>query len=143
MRALENDLPPNITLPNGFTEPQIIFPGAIAIQGPKYDEKVTAKADIDRLSSHLVSGFWRDSLPLIIVADDSDFVSQDMDNFLWVTFTRSNPATDIHGLQSRVVDKHWICDNAMIIDARLKPHHAPPLIEDPKITKKVKRFIYK
>jgi 4-hydroxy-3-polyprenylbenzoate decarboxylase len=24
-----------------------------------------------------------------------------------------------------------------VIDARIKPHHAPPLIEDPEITKKV------
>jgi len=74
------------------------------------------------------------------VADDSSFVAENMNNFLWVTFTRSNPATDIHGLNNTIVDKHWSCNGAMIIDARLKPHHAPPLVEDPDVTGKVKNW---
>ena len=34
-------------------------------------------------------------------------------------------------------DKHWGCQGSLVIDARIKPHHAPPLVEDPKITAKV------
>lgn len=142
-RALENDLPSDLTLPDGFAEPKIIFPGAVAVQGPVYNERKAADADIRRLSSHLESGSWSDGLPLIIVADESSFVAEDMNNFLWVTFTRSNPATDIHGLNSRIIDKHWSCDKAMIIDARLKPHHAPPLVEDPGVTRLVDAKINK
>ena len=59
------------------------------------------------------------------------------DNFLWTTFTRSNPATDIHGIESFEKDKHWGCLGALVIDARGKPHHAPPLVEDPKISRRV------
>jgi 4-hydroxy-3-polyprenylbenzoate decarboxylase len=29
---------------------------------------------------------------------------------------------------------------ALIIDARLKPHHAPPLVEDPAASRAVERF---
>ena len=31
----------------------------------------------------------------------------------------------------------------VIIDARTKPHHAPPLIPDPEVEKKIERFFVK
>ncbi|MBL8856722.1 MAG: 3-octaprenyl-4-hydroxybenzoate carboxy-lyase, partial [Planctomycetaceae bacterium] len=58
-------------------------------------------------------------------------------NFLWVTFTRSNPAVDIDGIGATTLHKHWGCRGSLVIDARLKAHHAPPLIEDPEVTKRV------
>ena len=58
-------------------------------------------------------------------------------NFLWVTFTRSNPSHDVHGVSSFIEHKHWGCEGPLLIDARLKPHHAPPLIEDPEVTRRV------
>ena len=33
--------------------------------------------------------------------------------------------------------KHWGCEGALVIDARLKPHHAPPVVEDPAVAKRV------
>jgi 4-hydroxy-3-polyprenylbenzoate decarboxylase len=74
---------------------------------------------------------------LIVLVDDSGFTARSLNNFLWVTFTRSNPAKDIHGVGEFTCDKHWGCRGPLIIDARIKPHHAPPLVEDPLITKKV------
>jgi 4-hydroxy-3-polyprenylbenzoate decarboxylase len=64
-------------------------------------------------------------------------VARDLQNFLWVTFTRSNPAVDIDGVESFTEDKHWGCHGSLVIDARLKPHHAPPLVEDPEVTRRV------
>ena len=75
--------------------------------------------------------------PLIIICDDSDFLSKNLNNFLWATFTRSNPSHDIHGVDSFVENKHWGCRGSLIIDARIKPHHAPPLVKDPEIEKRV------
>lgn len=85
-----------------------------------------------------VSG-WKcpDEFPLVVIVDDSTFASQSMSNFLWVTFTRSNPAVDIHGVGEFVQHKHWGCAGPLVIDARIKPHHAPPLIEDPDVTRRV------
>jgi 4-hydroxy-3-polyprenylbenzoate decarboxylase len=74
---------------------------------------------------------------LLIVCDDSDFVAHSLNNFLWVTFTRSNPSHDIHGMHSFIEHKHWGCKGALIIDARIKPHHAPELVKDPAVEKKV------
>ena len=141
VRELAHDLPTDLSLPYGFNDPHILLPGAIAIEGPTYQQQETAGEDIKILSSHLESGPWCAGLPLIIVVDDSRFTSEDINNFLWVTFTRSNPAADIHGLRSQIINKHWGCEQAIIIDARLKPHHAPPLIEDPKVTTRCDDFM--
>ncbi|MCK6648064.1 MAG: 3-octaprenyl-4-hydroxybenzoate carboxy-lyase, partial [Bacteroidia bacterium] len=75
--------------------------------------------------------------PMIIVCDDSDFVAKNINNYLWVTYTRSNPSHDIYGIGSFTENKHWGCKGSLVIDARIKPHHAPPLEKDPEIEKRV------
>lgn len=75
--------------------------------------------------------------PLIVVVDDSPFAAATLNNWLWVTFTRANPAADIHGIESFIAEKHWGCHGSVVIDARIKPHHAPPLVEDPEVTRRV------
>ena len=81
-----------------------------------------------------------DAFPLVVLVDDSEFAPRTLDNFLWVTFTRSNPAADVTASASVVVDKHWGCQGPLVIDARIKPHHAPPLEEDPEVTARVDRL---
>jgi len=78
-------------------------------------------------------------IPLVVIADDAKFVAENFANWLWVTFTRSNPSHDVYGVDSFVEHKHWGCRGALIIDARIKPHHAPPLIEDANVTAKVEK----
>ncbi|MCS7205298.1 MAG: UbiD family decarboxylase [Leptospiraceae bacterium] len=80
---------------------------------------------------------------LIVLCDDVKFVAKNFSNFLWVTFTRSNPATDIYGPFSFIKDKHWGCKNPLIIDARKKPYLPPELEIDKKTLFKVKRFFEK
>jgi 4-hydroxy-3-polyprenylbenzoate decarboxylase len=77
------------------------------------------------------------SFPLIVLVDASDFAGESLRNFLWVTFTRSNPAADVHGIGAFVRQKHWGCRGSLVIDARLKPQHAPPLEEDAEIARRV------
>ena len=77
---------------------------------------------------------------MILFVDDADFTVRTLNNLLWVTFTRSNPSHDVYGVGSFIENKHWGCHGPLIIDARLKPHHAPPLVEDPRITRKVDRL---
>jgi 4-hydroxy-3-polyprenylbenzoate decarboxylase len=76
----------------------------------------------------------------LIVVDDSDFVSRNLNNFLWTLFTRSNPADDIYGVGGKTVSKHWGCNGPLVIDARIKPHHAPPLEEDPATVRRVEEL---
>jgi 4-hydroxy-3-polyprenylbenzoate decarboxylase len=77
------------------------------------------------------------AFPLIVLVDDAELTARTLNNFLWVTFTRSNPAADIDGIGAFIEDKHWGCRGSLVIDARRKPQHAPPLVEDPAVTKRV------
>ena len=77
------------------------------------------------------------AFPLIVLVDDAEFTARTLNNFLWVTFTRSNPAADIAGIAAFISQKHWGCRGSLVIDARIKPHHAPPLVEDAAVTRRV------
>ncbi len=133
-RSLTSLLPEGLKLPEGFSEPRIVSPGIMAVQAPTYR---VGNTDARRFSDDLSTGEAINQFPLIVLVDDSEFVSRDLSNFLWVTFTRSNPAVDIDGIRAFMEDKHWGCRGSLVIDARLKPRHAPPLIEDPAVSRRV------
>ena len=80
---------------------------------------------------------------LIILCDDASFTAADLRNFVWVTFTRCNPSHDIYGIGEFSIHKHWGCTGPLVIDARIKPHHAPPVLLDPAVEKKVDRIFEK
>ncbi len=124
-RTLGNTIPTSLTLPEGFGKPLVSMPGILLLQGPKFTIE-TAKTDIDSLAQKLPTELQK-THPLIIVVDDSQFVAEEEANFLWVVFTRSNPAIDIYGVDSFTKNKHWGCRGSLIIDARIKSHHAPEL----------------
>jgi 4-hydroxy-3-polyprenylbenzoate decarboxylase len=137
-RDLPTELPTGLRLPDGFRDPRLCLPGVLAVKGPPCtasrgcdDPAMTAFAEA------FGPGDPINTFPLVLVVDDSDFVARTLNNFLWVAFTRSNPAADIYGVGSAMVCKHWGCGGALIIDARTKPHHAPPLEDDPAIEKRV------
>ncbi|MDP6909080.1 MAG: hypothetical protein QF371_06220, partial [Flavobacteriales bacterium] len=123
-----------IDLPAGFSEPRITLPGVLIIKGPKYINN----NDIQGLSDSLAHQQDKlTGLPLIVLVDDSEFVAMNINNFLWVTFTRNNPSHDVHGVAAFEEHKHWGCRSSIIFDSRIKPHHAPELVKDPVIEKKV------
>ena len=107
---------PTIELPSGFLKPKLVSSGNLVVQG---------KGDIKELISCLEKQNM-EGIGLITLVDDAHFVSEDFSNWLWVTFTRSNPAYDIYGLDAANKNKHFSC-SIPIIDARIKPHHAPVL----------------
>ena len=137
-RALPSELPSGFSLPthpSGLSSPRVCLPGVLAVSGPAYAthgaawlESVCAELPL----SHAINAF-----PWVVVCDDSEFCARNLGNFLWTTFTRSNPAADIQGVGARVRDKHWGAQGALFIDARIKPGHAPPLIEDPTVSARV------
>jgi 4-hydroxy-3-polyprenylbenzoate decarboxylase len=138
-RKLLNTLP-RVDWPSDFKNPQLVLPGVLTIQLPGYTGQVDAMQHVEELSAKVsVSAF--DGIALIILCDNSSFTAKSINNFLWVTFTRSNPATDIYGVGSSTKNKHWGCTGPVIIDARKKPHHAPELIKDMEVEKNVNRIL--
>jgi 4-hydroxy-3-polyprenylbenzoate decarboxylase len=111
----------------------VALPGILAVQGPP----AAGKDEVEAFCSFFGPGDPLNAFPLVVVADDSEFAARTLDNFLWTTFTRSDPAADIHGIGASIAQKHWGCTGALVIDARSKPHHAPPLEEDPEVVRRV------
>jgi 4-hydroxy-3-polyprenylbenzoate decarboxylase len=133
---LATEVPGDLRLPDGFGAPRVVMPGVLAVEGPGREAAHNSGAGTPRLA---VQGFGGgvQRFRWIIVVDDSHFVAESLRNFLWVTFTRANPAADIHGVDSFTQEKHWGCRGPLVIDARLKPHHAPPLVEDAEVSRRV------
>ncbi|MEZ6067587.1 MAG: hypothetical protein R3B90_18185 [Planctomycetaceae bacterium] len=157
------DRPPqHPDLPDGFGPIELAMPGVLVVTAPPCpgmqpaaERLVAAVQDPPRdagwspRQSRRVDGVleqfcrWLDATrglhdyPLVVLVDDARFAARSLDNFLWVTFTRSNPASDIAGGRSFEVDKHWGAAGPLVIDARIKPHHAPPLAIDAAVSRKI------
>lgn len=140
-RKLGTKLPADFSLPIGFGEARFALPGVLAIKSPPFRNEESYAAGRE-LALHL-ERYELEEIPLILMVDDAEFVSATLNNFLWVTFTRANPSHDIHGVRAFTQFKHWGCRGPLIIDARIKPHHAPPLVSDPAIVKKVDKLFSK
>lgn len=126
-RTLPTTVPP-LTLPDGFTDARVALPGVLV---------VTAKADPERFCAAFDARAAINAFPLVVLVDDAAFACASLENLLWVTFTRSDPARDVRGIEAFVVDKAWGCHGSIVVDARRKPHHAAPLIEDPAVMRRV------
>jgi 4-hydroxy-3-polyprenylbenzoate decarboxylase len=161
--SLARELPPELQLPPFVRNPRLAMPGVLAIEGPRlpgpsfdYDaarrgvatgqrveqqglEQVAheSQRQLRDICSELGNCPGVDHLRLVLVVDDADFVAANLNNLLWTTFTRANPATDIDGVGAATHNKHWGCRGPLVIDARTKPHHAPVLEEDPEVTRRV------
>jgi 4-hydroxy-3-polyprenylbenzoate decarboxylase len=140
-RELATALPTDFTLPDDFSKPAFALPGVLAIEGPAFAGP-EAYQDGERLAQHL-ERFDLPGIPLIVLCDDSAFLGATLNNFLWAAFTRANPSHDIHGVKAFIEHKHWGCRGPLIIDARIKPHHAPPLIPDRQAQERVDRLFAK
>lgn len=137
-RELPRELQGDLRLPDGFRDPRVALPGVLTIAGPAFSPEEHGG---DRAIQNFCAGYGEhdaiNRFPLVIVVDDSEFTARTLNNLLWTTFTRSNPAADIHGIASLIEQKHWGCRGALVIDARSKPHHAPPLVEDAEVSRRV------
>jgi len=141
IRTLEAKLPDDFSLPLGFSAPRFVQPGILAIQGKSFENE-SSRVEIDKLTAHL-SRFDLRHIALVVVCDDSVFLTETLNNFLWPTFTRTNPSHDIYGVDSFTSFKHWGCRGPLVMDARIKPHHAPVLEPDKNVVYKVDRLFSK
>ncbi len=141
-RELNAELPENFELPYGFSNPRFVQKGILAITGPRFPHESLGAATANQLATHLIK-YDLSHIPLIVLCDDSDFLAQNFNNYLWATYTRANPSHDIYGVRSFIQHKHWGCESALIIDARKKTHHAPELVPDPEVSKKVDKLFAK
>jgi 4-hydroxy-3-polyprenylbenzoate decarboxylase len=137
VRALAHELPAGFKLPAGFSAPALCMPGVLAVTAPRASNPAS-NADVDPdLARFCRELTVPEGFALIVLCDDGAFCAQSLHNFVWVTFTRSNPARDVHGPGSFTRHKHWGCTGPLVIDARSKPELPPVLESDPAVSARV------
>lgn len=116
----------------GFRNARLVAPGILAVEGPAHNQERGLPDPVAQGFCDMLSG-WKEAsgFPLLVICDDADFCAASFSNFLWVAFTRSDPAADIYGVNAQTVARHWTCFPPLVIDARIKAFHAPALADDP------------
>lgn len=144
IRRLATEVPSILNELTGFEQPKLVMPGVIAIKTKSFTNYETVKEEMNMLNLQLYEALDQlQQVAIIVVCDDAEFVAANMRNYLWVTYTRCNPSHDMHGIKASVVNKHWGCEGPLVIDARIKPHHAPPVEKDPAVEKRIDRLFEK
>ncbi len=111
-------------LPQGLGEVLVFCPGCLVIGGPSFAEEPGAAA---RFAAHPAFADW----PLLVLTDEPRRAAASPINFLWTTFTRFEPAADIHAAATTVLRNHLAYRAPVLIDARLKPGFPAELRADP------------
>lgn len=143
-RELCREVPNELKELKNFQNPQLCMPGVVVLQTARFSDYATAQAEMQQLDEQLNTQLASLSgVAIIVVADDAEFVAATMNNYLWVTYTRCNPSHDMYGIASFQENKHWGCKGPLVIDARIKKHHAPPVEKDPAVEKKIDRLFNK
>ena len=92
---------------------EVFCPGCLVVQGPGYSDEESLGERVAR------SGAF-DDWQLVVLHDDAE-VAKSSDKFLWATWTRFNPATDIHAKEVNLQNNHIGYTAPVVIDARMKP----------------------
>jgi 3-polyprenyl-4-hydroxybenzoate decarboxylase len=114
VRDLPRAFAPPVQPPADVADARVFCGGCLVVEGPPYASDAGAAA---RLAAHPAFAGW----PLVVLTDDAARATRSTMNFLWTTFTRFEPAADIHAAERRIVRNHIAYRAPIVIDARLKP----------------------
>jgi UbiD family decarboxylase len=117
-------------LPQGVHDVRVFCGGCLVVGGPPSGTDPGAAA---RVASHPAFAGW----PLVVLTDEPARAARSAMNFLWTTFTRFEPAADIHAASTRVVRNHLVRSSPIVIDARLPPSFPAELTCRPDVAKRV------
>jgi 4-hydroxy-3-polyprenylbenzoate decarboxylase len=138
IRRLKTELP-SVLKQRGAV---MVMPGVCALPMATFETYAKTALEMDMLNQQCQAELASlEGMVQIVVCEDAAFTAGSLNNYLWVTYTRCNPSHDIYGIQSFIDYKHWGCHGPMILDARKKPHHAPPLIMDASVEKRAEEIL--
>jgi 4-hydroxy-3-polyprenylbenzoate decarboxylase len=140
LRELATAIPEHATHLRTFHNPQIAIPGVLVFETNAFSNYDKAQEEMQALEAQL-SALELSQIVMIVIADKSEFVAANLNNFVWSTFTKCNPSHDIYGIQAFTHNKHWGCKGPLVMDARTKPHHAPALEKEPSVEQKVNALL--
>lgn len=138
IRRLKTELP-SILKHRGAV---MVMPGVCALPMANFETYAKSAMEMDMLNQQCQAELASlQGIVQIVVCEDAAFTAASLNNYLWVTYTRCNPSHDIYGIQSFVDFKHWGCHGPVILDARKKPHHAPPLVMDASVERRAEEIL--
>jgi menaquinone biosynthesis decarboxylase len=118
-------------LPGGATRAEVFCGGCLVVEGASFkDDPGLAQ----RLARDAALADWQ-----IVVLHDDASVARSVPDFLWATWTRFEPASDLHAAVTTVERHHLAYQAPIVIDARMKPGYPEELIVRPDIAKLVDR----
>jgi UbiD family decarboxylase len=117
-------------LPAGVRAAVPFVPGCLVVEGASYADDAELAA---RLPREAALRDW----PLIVLVDDARRATASTPRFLWTTFTRFEPAGDIHAAATRVERHHLAYEGPVLIDARMKPWFPKELFCDEATARRV------
>lgn len=100
-------------VPAGVRRAEAFCRGCLVVEGAAFDE------DKDLAAMVAAAPAFAD-WPLIVLQDDVD-VSKSTSQFLWATWTRFDPASDIHARKTELRNNSVGYESPIVIDARMKP----------------------
>ncbi len=110
-------------LPPGARRVAVFAPGCLVIEGEPYEEERD-------LASRIALDPGLEKFPLAVLVDDAEEAARSTELFLWTTFTRMEPAADIHGRATPARRFHVGLEGPAVIDARLKPWYPEVIAVD-------------
>ena len=111
---------------------EVFTDGCLVVEGPACAEDPEAGA---RIATDPAFADW----PLVVLTDDARRATRSSINFLWSTFTRFNPASDLHAARLELVHHHPSATPPILIDARMKPGYPEELFCDEDTARTVDR----
>ncbi len=103
----------NETPPAGISKAEVFCGGCLVVEGNSYEQD-------KNLGVRLANSASFDGFQVIVIHDSIEF-ARSTDKFLWATWTRFNPSTDVYARESNIQNNHIVYNAPIIIDARMKP----------------------
>jgi 3-polyprenyl-4-hydroxybenzoate decarboxylase len=124
LRELPRVFRPPVDPPRDARDVRPFCAGCLVIGAPRHADDPDAAA---RFAAHPAFAGW----PLLVLTDEPARAAASPMNFLWTTFTRFEPAADLHAASTRVAGNHLIRQAPIAIDARMKRGYPAELLCDP------------
>lgn len=136
-RTLANTVPQRLL--NLNIDARLVMPGVIAVNASTFTTAALQNALIGQGEALLE----QEGVVFIIRTEDPKWMASELNNFLWAAFTRTNPSHDIEAIDAFTINKHWGAKGPLVFDATIKPHHAPPVLKDAAVEKRVDAILEK
>jgi 3-polyprenyl-4-hydroxybenzoate decarboxylase len=106
-------------LPADIKRAEVFCGGCLVLEGNFYED------DTEQARRIAESGKF-DDFQVVVLHDDADY-AKSAEKFLWATWTRFNPSTDVYAKNIEIKNNHIVYESPVVIDARMKPWYPKEL----------------